>query len=165
METWVREYQRLVIGTRHVSIVGSLIVLVLIIREIAAVFVAVSVYEMPELPSELWWSTFRDVMIAVSIGTALLLRLVFLTLGKRDFWRASFSWVIVTLLFVAYGLFSTPSASDHYSCNSEGHCFGMYVLERQDWVDFAALLFLPGSLMRALITSMAAFTNIRSKLK
>ena len=163
MKRWLNEYGLYLRKTWLVSLAGLLVPVGLIAREFYALYVGISLYEQPTLPEAIW----REVVYAVFVGTAIAMLLVTRVIILRRYGYSSmvFGLTFLTLLgFVAYG-YLTPPASSNTICDGSGRCFGLYVLERQDWIDVAALLFFPGALMRSLVTAIVAAFDSRSRFE
>jgi hypothetical protein len=163
MKRWIEEYQRLNDLSRLISVCGYVAVVALIIRELFAVYVDVSLYEQPTLPNHIWWEVFSEIGVAVVIIVVLTVRTWHLL--RNGYSPFSFATsVVVTGLFIGYAFLTPPSSADSV-CDNAGRCFGIYSLERQDWVDLAAILYFPGALLRSASTFVVSFFTARSRFE
>lgn len=163
MKKWLVEYQRLNNKTWLLGVFGFLVIFGLVVRELFALYVDVTLYELPVLPDDVWWEVFVSVSLA----------LIILSVVKVRFWiicRNGYSGVTsaltitATFLFLFYAYVTQPASND-IVCDSAGRCFGIYSLTRQDWVGLAAILYLPGTLIRSFLTLLAAIVSVRSKFE
>lgn len=162
MSFWFEQYKSTMYRSNAIGVVGSLMLVSCILREISKFYSALSTNE------TISFSAIENDLILIGssivIGIVALWRIVILVWSRSH----SYAWQILSWWLLALGLSAyIYLASPNYHsqvCDEGGVCFGIY--EIRDYTNFVAIggsLFLSLSFVRFIITAGYAYSRNRLK--
>ena len=154
-------YKKMMFQTRALGIVGLLLVILSVAREVAKFFFALSINEGP-IEISVIRNELYLVGLAILVGILAGVRMGVLALGPSGYIWHILSWLLLAGSLCVYVYSITPISSPAIHCTDDGICFGIY--EMRNNTNFIAItggLYVLLSLPRFLITFAYALIRYR----